>query len=479
MILSIVKKELTELRRDGRVLGLSLIISLLLFLALITGLSTESIKEESIVQSETADAAAFNAQGEKNPHSAAHFSRMAHKPVAPFSSFDPGVSSFLGQVIWLEAHYRNPAMYRAAEDAPELSRLENFSLAGVLTLVIPLLTILLGYGSISSERERGTLRQLIGSGTGLQKLLVGKFIVISGILFIILLLTVLLSTVMSVIVLEETGPSMTDLLLRGLSLLLVYGLYIVSLTAITLLVSSIVTESKNALLILLAIWAITVVALPRLSASIAEQVFPSPHSQEFWAATDAKLEANRPDSESADYAAAERRVIESALGRNLEEGVEIDNLPIKARGVRFAVSELIDSEGYNIAFAELFENYAKQKNLRRLLSVFSPTIALQHLSQSFSGTDIKAHEHFSNEAESQRNTIVRILNEEIMINGAGTTSNYLAPAEFWKTVPEFRYEQPKIFSAWRQSIPDFLIMFFWGFIGIFLLFLLGRSRVEI
>ena len=44
MILSIVKKELTELRRDGRVLGLSLIISLLLFLALITGLSTESIK---------------------------------------------------------------------------------------------------------------------------------------------------------------------------------------------------------------------------------------------------------------------------------------------------------------------------------------------------------------------------------------------------------------------------------------------------
>ena len=128
MILSIVKKELTELLRDGRAIGLSLIISLLLFLALITGLSTESMKEQIISQSKTADAAAFNEQGEKNPHSAAHFSRMAHKPVAPLSSFDPGVSSFLGQVIWLEAHYRNPAMFRAAEDAPELSRLENFSL---------------------------------------------------------------------------------------------------------------------------------------------------------------------------------------------------------------------------------------------------------------------------------------------------------------------------------------------------------------
>ena len=479
MILSIVKKELTELLRDGRAIGLSLIISLLLFLALITGLSTESMKEQIISQSKTADAAAFNEQGEKNPHSAAHFSRMAHKPVAPLSSFDPGVSSFLGQVIWLEAHYRNPAMFRAAEDAPELSRLENFSLAGVLTLVIPLLIILLGYGSISSERERGTLRQLIGSGTGLQTLLFGKFIVISGILFIILSVTVLLSIAMSLIFLDETGPSVLDFLLRGLSLLLVYGLYIVSLTAITLLVSAIVTESKTALLTLLGVWAVTVVALPRLSASIAEQVFPSPHSQEFWEATDARLEANRPDSAGAEYAALERRVIERALGRDLEEGADINNLPIKARGVRFAVSELIDSEGYDAAFAELFENYAKQRNLRRFLSVFSPTIALQHLSQSFSGTDIKAHEHFSNEAERQRNAIVRMLNEEIMIAGSGSSSNYLAPAEFWETVPEFRYEQPAIMSAWKQSIPDFLIIFFWGLVGTLALFALGRSRVEI
>ena len=136
MNMSIVRKEFLELLRDGRAIGLSLIVSLLLMLALVTGLSTESAREQSIIQAKAADAAVFNAQGEKNPHSAAHFSRMAHKPIAPFSAFDPGVSSFLGQVVWLEAHYRNPAMFRAAEDAPELSRLENFSLAGTpLSLV--------------------------------------------------------------------------------------------------------------------------------------------------------------------------------------------------------------------------------------------------------------------------------------------------------------------------------------------------------
>ena len=475
---SIIKKELLELLRDGRAIGLSLIVSLLLILALITGLSTESAREQSIVQAKTADAAAFNAQGEKNPHSAAHFSRMAHKPIASFSSFDPGVSSFLGQVIWLEAHYRNPAMFRAAEDAPELSRLENFSLAGVLTLVIPLLGILLGYGSISNEKERGTLRQLIGSGTSLQALLFGKFIVISGILFTVLFMTVVLSIASTILFLDDTGPSISDFLLRGVSLLLVYGLYIVSVTAITLLISSLVSESKTALLTLLAVWAIAVIALPRISASVAEQVYPSPYSYEFWEDTDLMLEANRPESSSADYAAVERRVIERALGREFNEG-EIKDLEINARGLRFEVSEVIDSEGYNNAFAELFENYAKQKNLRRLLSLFSPTIALQHLSQAFSGTDINAHEHFSNEAELQRNSIIRILNEEMMLNGTEGTSRYLAPAEFWETIPEFRYEQPRIASAWRLSIPDFMIILFWAFGGAATLYLVNRARREL
>ena len=64
--------------RDGRAISLSAIVGLLLVLALSTGLSNERTKEQRIFQAKMADAEAFNAQGEKNPHSAAHFSRMAH-----------------------------------------------------------------------------------------------------------------------------------------------------------------------------------------------------------------------------------------------------------------------------------------------------------------------------------------------------------------------------------------------------------------
>ena len=285
MIGAIIGKEFTELRRDGRAIGLLGIVGLLLALGLLTGLATENAREREVLAARADDAAVFLEQGEKNPHSAAHFSRMAHKPVAPLAAFDPGVSAYMGQVIWLEAHYRNPAMFRAAEDAPELGRLENFSIAGVLTLILPLLVVLMGYGGIARERERGTLRQLVGAGASPLAVLLGKFTVIAAVAFAVLAATVAISTAFSLLSISEAGYSSGDLLLRGASLLLVYGIYIVCLTALTLLVSLLVAEARTALLVLLGIWVVTVVGLPRLSASIAEQVHPSPDSASFWEAT--------------------------------------------------------------------------------------------------------------------------------------------------------------------------------------------------
>ena len=50
MNMSIIRKEFLELLRDGRAIGLSLIVSLLLMLALITGLSTESAREQTFAK---------------------------------------------------------------------------------------------------------------------------------------------------------------------------------------------------------------------------------------------------------------------------------------------------------------------------------------------------------------------------------------------------------------------------------------------
>ncbi|MCG8412604.1 MAG: DUF3526 domain-containing protein, partial [Pseudomonadales bacterium] len=300
----------------------------------------------------------------------------------------------------------------------------------------------------------------------------------AGIAFAVLAVVVILVTMFSALSLTESGYSVSDIVLRGLSLLLVYGLYIASLAALTMLVSMLVNEAKTALLVMLGVWVVTVVGLPRLSANIAEQVFPSPDAGTFWEDTRANLQANRPAGESAEYLAVEREVIERALGRELRPD-EMDDLSINSAAVRLEVSEVIDTEAFNASFAELFDNYKKQKELRRVLSIFSPTIALQHLSRAYSGTDVSAHEHFSLEAEKQRNNIVRVMNEDMMINGAGQSFGYVAPAEFWESVPEFSYQPSSVALAWSESVIDLLILLCWGVAATAAVFWFGSNRVRI
>src|SRR5687768_9962932 len=137
MIGVIARKEITEYRRDGRILALLGLTATLLLIALLTGWATQVERQRQAGQLQSDDQATFVKQGAKPTHSAAHFGRMAYKPVPPLASFDPGSSPYLGQVIWLEAHRRGPAMFRSAEDAPELRRLSDLSVAGILALLLP------------------------------------------------------------------------------------------------------------------------------------------------------------------------------------------------------------------------------------------------------------------------------------------------------------------------------------------------------
>ena len=174
MIGVILEKELTEYRRDGRVIGVASLIGLLVLGSLMTGWSTHTDQQRQAREAQRQDQATFLKQGEKPPHSAAHFGRVAYKPVPALAVFDPGAAPYLGQAIWLEAHRQDPAMFRPAEDSPELRRLADLSVAGVLRLLVPLLVCLVAYGAFAAERERGTLRHIVSMGARLDSLFAGK-----------------------------------------------------------------------------------------------------------------------------------------------------------------------------------------------------------------------------------------------------------------------------------------------------------------
>jgi ABC-2 type transport system permease protein len=451
VIAAVVRKELTVLRRDGRVLALIGLIGALATIALLTAWAAHVSHEEQVRRAQGEDAQAFAQQENKSSHSAAHFGRMAYKPPAPLAVFDPGAAPYLGQVIWLEAHRQDPAMFRPAEDAPELARLADLSVAGVLITLLPLLMFVMGYSAFAGERERGTLRQIMTAGAGHDAVFMGKFLAIAGVGVALTFVVITLSTATAAIVSDDAGAG--DTILRGVSVFAGFAAYAFACAAIALLVSARAWTSTSALLILLTIWAVSIVIAPRVAASAGELLHPTPEAGAFWTQASDSIFANRPKRGSPELKLIEQQVISRA-------GAASTNLNRAALGQE--ISEVLGARVYAQAYRSLYGTYEQQRGTRRNASIATPAIALMHWSSALCGTDIAAHQHFAREAERQRQSIVRMINEDMMVNGAGQGYDYLPSADFWSSIPDFSYRPPSVDVATRSALPDLLVLLAWA-----------------
>ena len=473
MIATIARKELAECRRDGRLLAIAALILLLVLVGLLTGGATLAEQRRQVQRAQQSDQAAFLRQGRKPPHSAAHFGRMAYKPVPPLAVFDPGVTPYLGQVIWLEAHVRNPAMFRPAQDAPELRRLAELSVAGVLTLLLPLLVFVAGYGVFAAERERGTLRQVMGMGAGIDRLFAGKTLLLAGIGIGMCAVAITVAAMLALMAPGEVPA--TDILVRSGLLMLGYVHYSLAWAAVTVYVSACARSAGSALLILLGVWALSVAVLPRIAASTAEQAHPTPDSRAFWADTADALRAGRPARESRQFRLVEREVLGRALGRVVGEE-EAATLDVNRVALSMEVSELLGAQAYADAYRRLDAAYDRQQQVRRLFAIVSPTIALKHLSSALAGTDFATHRDFSVQAERQRALVIRAMNEDMMLKGAGQGFDYLAQPDLWQRIPAFAYRPPATSFALKAAWQDLLALQAWSVLALCLAWRAARRQ---
>jgi len=452
----IVKKEWAEYRRDGRFLLLAALIAGLLVLVSATSLATQATRLEAVSQAQTSDGEVFEALGERTPHGAAHFGRMAYKPVPAMASFDPGASAYLGQVIWLEAHTRGPAMFRKAEDASDIRRLADLSLAGVLRTLLPLLVFLLGYGAFAMERERGTLRQLLCTRVNLANLYFGKVFAITSLAMFVLALTLTVTATLAM----ALGHAPGGVLYRSGLLMLGYGFYILGFTALSLWASAKCKRAKGAVFGLLGVWAVSVVLLPGLAAGLANHLYPTPDGATFWAAASGQIRENRPKRDSEAFREVQRQILSRMLGREVD-AEDVAGLEINSRGVNLEIVEVLDARAYAKVYGDLHRTYKNQHRFRQILALLSPTIALQHFSSAVAGTDVSEHMRFAEQAERQRQRIVSRLNEDMALNGVGKGFSYVAGPDFWRTVPEFAFDPTGVGVAFKAASLDLAILLVW------------------
>ena len=468
MITKTFIKEIKEMVRDGRVKLSFLIVVILLGVTLWIRIGhyqniNEQYKNATITEREV-----WNGQGEKNPHSAAHFGTYAFKPKYPLSLIDQGVDKYVGISIFLEAHKRNESQFSAAADQTGLGRFGDLSPDFILLFIIPLLIILLGFNSFTKEREMGTLKLLKSLGINNWKWMIGKWISLFFPIFIISSVLFLTSGIL-LFNLNDFGIFNWSSLLW---LFLIYICYYIVFINIVLFVSIKAKKSGISLVILLSIWIISCLAAPKAASNIAESKYHYPTKQEFntMIMKDKRngLDGHNPWSKQAIL--LEKKVLK-------EYGVDsLNQLPFNFTAYRTQIGEEHEAEVYFKHYKYLREQYNQQTNIYKSLAIISPYLPTRFLSMAISNTDYATHWDFSDSAENYRIKTQKFLNDNTAQNTKFGERGYKAKADFWKKLPAFNYNPPKLNNILIQNKSNLIILGAW-IIFSFGLFLFNSKKI--
>lgn len=448
---ALLRKETMGLVRDTTLKVLAVAISILIIASIAAGLQRSQVFEKERTAAEATDREVWMGQGERNPHSAAHFSRYAFRPAAPLAMIDPGISDFAGVAVWMEAHYQDPAVFRRAEDGGELSRFTTLSPAFLLLIAAPLLILLLLHGSVAGEREDGTLRQLLATGVSPRDFLLGKLL--AGWKITALGFLAVFAVVAAVSMYGAPPESRGDSLLRLAAMCATYGVYLSGFAAFAVGVSALFQSRQRAFLVLIGSWVVLGILLPRFASDISVVLFPHPDARETTDRLNLVSSAYWNDEELQQQVQA--RVL-------AEYGVDdVAELPINWGGYSLQYSEELSNPLFDELYAEIDRTYENQERVTGLFSLLSPTIAAARLSAGLAGTDRHHHRDFTAAAEAHRRAMVKLLNDDYAMNAGAAGSAYMSDETLWTQFEDFEFRPPPITSAASRYLPELGLLLYW------------------
>ncbi len=451
MIKHIARKEFTDVVRDGRFRWCAALVGALLLVSLGHGWVQARQAQEELAAAQATARDHWESQGEKNPHSAAHYGIYAFKPRLALSFVDQGVDPYTGTSVWLEAHRQNEFLMRPAQDATAAQRVGALTAAQVLQNLVPLLVILLTFGALAGEREQGTLRQLLATGIARRELAVGKALGVAGALALLLVPAAVVGA--AALVVGSTGPAASPLA-RGAVLAGVYLAYFAAFVGLGLAVSAWARSARTALVVLLGVWVVNGLVAPRAAVDLSKWIHPTPSAVEF---------AHTLEQEMAAGVDGIQRPDRAAFGESLlaEYGVErVEDLPVNEVGLYLQESEEFGNRIFDRNYGALWDTFERQGLVHEALAVAAPLLAVRTLSMGLAGTDVEQHRHFATAAETYRRDMMRQMNLDLAENSR-TGELYTAGPELWADVPPLQYDAPTLGWVLGNRMLSLLVLGLW------------------
>lgn len=444
-----LQREWREARREGRVYWLCLVIFLVMLGVMISVWHSHHSLLEQKQQVAESERQRWLNQGEKDPHSAAHYGVYVIKPGSPLAIVEPGLNPFQGQTLLLEAHKQSEALFRPIQDAIPMQRFGELTPGFAIQMLLPLLMILLGFQSLAGERERGTLKQLLVAGASPSRIFWSKAgsLLSLGLLF---LMPVMMYLLLIAPVLAD-GFVASDWL-RCFAMALCYLVYLLIWVLLTLFVSALSKSSRIALVTLLIVWASLCLLMPKIAMEWATQSV---------SLDSARLFQSRMESEiyTPERLAAIEKYKRETLAKHQVD--DVDDLPFDWSGAQLLFSEDYGNRVFDRLYRERSTALERQTSGYTWFGLVSPLINVQLFSMAAATSDLKHHQLFSEAAERHRRAIQLLLNGDLKQHGQSLGGGYQAGLSLWQQVPEFRYSAPVFTLLLPYYVKPMLFLCLW------------------
>ena len=446
----IARAEWRLLARNRAGLIASALLVLLILVASFTSLERRSAIEADRARYQASVDETFDAQPDRHPHRMVHYGQFVFRPLTPLAFFDAGVDSFTGNTIFLEGHRQNSANFAEARQSSLLLRFGQLTPALVLQTLAPLLLIFLAFASVAREMEGATLKLMMAQGVSGRSVIAGKLIGHAAIA-----LAVGLPAFVVLIAFAATGAAQwasVALIILG------YAAWLLLWAVLGVVVSALAGRPRDALAILIGLWMVIVILLPRALPEAA-------HAQsELATKIETEIALHRDLLEIGDSHDPDDPYFndfrEQVLARY---GVEtVEELPVQYAGLVSIEGERLTTQIYADAAKRQIASESDQNAFVHAFSVVSPLIAIRQLSMALAGSDPAAHYDFLDQAETFRYDFVQRLNRmqaELLPGIAGDDPRI--SAAYWQQIPRFAYDPADPLARADQLIWPFAILFGW------------------
>jgi ABC-type transport system involved in multi-copper enzyme maturation permease subunit len=395
-------------------------------------------------------------------------------PPQPVSSLVMGVSNDIGRTSTIHGTGEITARDSRYGEDPVYAVFRFLDLDFIFQIVLSLFAILFAYDAVNGEKERGTLRLTLANpvprGTYIAGKIAGSFIALAFPLLVPILLGALLLVAMGVPMAAADWTRFALIIAAGY---LYFGVFL----SLSLFVSSATQKTSTSFLVLLVVWILSVMIIPRTAVLLAGRAVQVPSVDEV-------------DSQKSRFSASlwqEHR--KKMADFKAPEGVKNDQL----MGYFQKFMSDLDSE----RTAKLDE-FSRQLNEQRSnaqavqervafgLARISPSAVFSFLSTSIASTGIGLKVEYKNQAGRYQKEYAEFMKGKTGMNPSGSmrfriTNDGEQEKKKINTaeIPAFAFRQPPVEAALGGIAMDFGILAFFNivfFAGAFVAFLRFDAR---